>query len=309
MKKLPKFLCLFFCLLSGSELLAQDLIVKTNGAKLFCRIIAIDSVSIQYELLRDRSVGLIAKDSVEKYYYGRRNGSTTPVTTTTTVKKQSSVLNIQLFGGSSLPHGKFQSKDVTKDDSGLALDGYMLGAALTLKVAEEFGFEFSYVYQSNRFDALELQDALNSAIPNGGFTTEATPWKMRGFFVGTLIQINIKRITGLSFRITPRIGLPKYFQPSISSRGRINGIYVGLDTGGDPVRSVTFSGGVGMAYQLRKHMALTVDLDYFLAKPSFSGRHKNLFGYTEYFSFVQPYRTLCPRAGLLFLFGNNNRNL
>lgn len=304
MKLQPKLFCILLVILITTTLSAQDLIIRTDGSKIFCRIITLDSAFISYMQVKDKIEQKIARKDVSEYYISKKK-TTVPATPVNSVSSQQhEVFIFSVFAGRPMPMGKFASKDMSEDDSGLALDGFMLGAGVTLKVVDEFGFNFSYISQSNRFDELTLASALNDAYPNGGFTVKGTPWQMRGFFLGTQISLKIKRVPGLSIRIEPRGGFPRYFQPKISTRGRINGMMVGIDSEGDTVRAITFNLSAGFVYKFAEHVAFTVDLDYFSAKPYFTGRQKNLFGNVRYYSFEQPYKTLTPRLGFSFLFGN-----
>ncbi|MBL7932761.1 MAG: hypothetical protein JNL60_12705 [Bacteroidia bacterium] len=288
---------------------AQDLIVKTDGSRIFCEIIKVDSVSISYMRVRDKVEQHIARTDVEKYYIGKRQSNkrgNSPLVSQAgnTVVSQQEVVVLGFFAGRPMPLGKFASKKLDESTSGYALDGYMLGANLTLKIVNEFGFNLSFVYQVNRFDHMAISEALNTSFPGGNFTASSTPWKMRGFFLGPLVNLNVKQIEGLSIRMEVKAGFPIFYQPEIITRGYLNGFNVGITSSGDPVRSIAAAGSFGLVYKFARNAAFTIDVDYFSAKPSFIGTNKNTFGYTEYFAFEQPYKTITPRAGLCFLLGH-----
>lgn len=301
MKSQPRLFCILSFLFFATKLLAQDLIIRTDGSRIFCRITKIDTASIFYMRARDKSEQQIARESVEKYYVAQAKA---PLKINSDkVIRYHEVFVLSALAGRSLPMGKFSAKDLNESTSGFALDGYLLGGNVTLKIIKEFGLSLSYLYQVNRFDQKKISDALNDVYPNGGFTAEATPWKMRGFFLGFLLNLGIRPVEGLSIKIEAKAGFPLFIQPEIKTRGTLNGQRVGIDSSGDPARSVAFNPSFGLIFKVSRNVALSLDIDGFFAKPYFVGKHKNLFGYSQSYSFEQPYRTITPRAGICLLFG------
>ncbi|MBL7932760.1 MAG: hypothetical protein JNL60_12700 [Bacteroidia bacterium] len=248
---------------------------------------------------QDNAEQKIARTDVKKYYMAQKkaplsvNGAHVAY-----LHYEALVLGVSV--GRSLPIGKFASRDLNEDNSGCALNGYMLNANAALKIMDEFGFTVSYVYQFNRFDESAIAKAFNSAYPAGGFTSNATAWKMRGSFFGFVINLSIKKIPGLSVKTEVKGGFPLFYQPEISTSGTISGQFISIDSEARPTRAPAFNGSVGLTYKFMRNIAFTADLDFFSAKPFFVGRHITPSGYVQGYSYMQPYRTMTPRAGICF---------
>ncbi|WP_317899077.1 hypothetical protein [Aurantibacillus circumpalustris] len=286
----------FFCFTHG---FAQDIIVKKDGAKIYCRIVDEDSVSIVYIRTAQRNRSIIKKSEVDTYF-STKNAKRKPKDLTSS--KSSELLIIQVSAGLAIPIGDFGSKNENSKTAGLAKIGLILDAALILKLSKYFGFCADYRYQKNTVDKAVLEQSLSSIFPQGVSTSvKVTDWTNNGLFGGVYFNLPISANNNTSFDFSLLVGRPRFESPEIVLSASQKGSSISVNQSVGKTSALAGVIKMGIRYKFEK-VALHAGLSFFTAKPSFKDvLIKDSRGAIVYTEFVQPMATVNLEAGMSFV--------
>ena len=280
---------------------SQHLIIKKNGDKIYCRIIAEDSTLIYYTKPAQKSTFQINKSEVEKYYASQRMVPAEQAPAAAIAEEPEELLLISLSGGQASPRGDFESQDLYSPTSGLAKRGYVVKAMAVLKVSKNFGFCAAYRYQSNKFNDKLLSSQLNSVYPGVIFTSESSSWRVRGFFGGVYFNFPFKKIKGFAIDFDFSAGLPNCSFADLVITADQNGRYSTYRQSAKSTHAPAVLAGLGFKYSFNKTIGLNLNVNYMAAKAVFTDVYTSQFsGQYAYVDYTQKMNSLCVQAGLSF---------
>jgi hypothetical protein len=250
---------------------SQDMIVKRDSTKIFCKITKEDSTHIYYSQYKNNkvSMGTISKTEVQNFYISKSiAGAISP--------KKKDTNNIEkkirfLFSGfiaSANPVGYFSKKNINDTTSGFAQRGLAINVSVTIKLLSYFGINLGYFYQTNNFNDKIIAQNLQSQY-GGVFTSTSTPYIINGFLGGLYFTIPIKKIENLYVDINILAGAPNFTSPTISITQSPSNISITQSSA--DVSAFAMKIGLGFRYKITKYLSLGVGLDYFFARPYFIG--------------------------------------
>lgn len=288
----------FFIVVCG---FSQHLIIKKNGDKIYCRIVAEDSTLIYYTKPAQKSTFQINKSEIEKYYSSQRMVPAEQPSATAVAEEPEELLLINISGGQASPRGDFESQDLYSPTSGLAKRGYVVKAMVVLKVAKNFGFCAAYRLQANRFNDKLLSSQLNSVYQGVNFTSESSSWRVRGFFGGVYFNFPFKKIRGFAIDFDISAGLPKCDFADITITANQNGRYSTYRQNARSTHSPAVLAGAGFKYSFNKTVGMSFNVNYMAVKAVFTDVYTVQFsGQSSYSDYTQKMNSLSVQAGLSF---------
>jgi hypothetical protein len=262
------------------------MIIKKDGSKLYCKIIAEDSTQIFFLFPSEIQKQNIDKNLVEQYIFDWNQTKVNAALTSSVVTSNTNhstikpeylkheILVFRLNAGVSAPIKDFGSSSPTNDKAGYALTGLALKASAIIKPVREFGFVVSYLYSTNRFNTKQFDLDLTNSIPNINFSSSSTPWIARGPLGGMYLEIPLKvNRKDFSNQITLNFeggaGYFKIISPEIitvASNYRQN---VRVTSYASNCNSISYYFGSSMMFKLSPNFCLNFSGNYFYSEASF----------------------------------------
>lgn len=177
--------------------------------------------------------------------------------------KSEEIVLIDISSGAALPTGKFANASINAAgdlEGGLAKPGYFLKGTVTVKLSDDFGINFAYLYQKNAFNE-DVYDRLNSGNRGGYIPPIKSEWSLGGEFVGISYFIKSKTFPKLSLYLTASSGYVQCKSPEISVT---NVSYSSLNA-----NSIAFLGGAGFSYKFDDNIGLHLSANYLQTTPEF----------------------------------------
>lgn len=247
---------------------SQDLIIKHDGSKIYCRILEEDSTNLFYVRTGNRTKSIISRSEVETYYIAKPHKKKLSVNLSDPINVKEFIL-FKIEGARAIPLGDFASKNLDNPASGLAIPGFGVNSLLTVKLNNFFGVSGGYKYQQHKMDFNLINELYKANNPGFSFRTEGTSWKVSGFNGGIYFCLPSQTLDALSVDINLIVGSAKFYSPEIKITGKS-----GLATGTIYQQegfSREFYGyaDIGLAIKLAEAVKLNLSAGYFYAKPQF----------------------------------------
>jgi hypothetical protein len=310
------FLIIAFMIVNLS-VFAQDLIIQKNGAKIRCRILDEDSVSLYYSLGEQKTLFNIKRADIEEYFIAGKtpnanyNNSSRPTQPYTPAPGLNNALNknevflLNFSAGFAAPVGKFGSKDLNDPASGLANTGYVLNASIIVKVSKYIGFSLAYSHQNNGFDSETFNRQLASTVPSSlTVHTDAASWIITGPSLGFYLTTPNHRAKDLALSFNFSVGYPKFKSPEITTTVSQNqATLLSLTQNKSEVSALAFYDSFGLNYKVSDYVGFTASLNMLSAQPAFTNVTLTTSpsqGATSSNSFTQKILTFNLQVGLTF---------
>jgi hypothetical protein len=298
------FLCIAF-IFSIAGAFAQDVIIRKNGDRIYCRIVGEDSVSIYYLRKPQKMRFEIKKLEVESYEMSSRLSARKLArgTTLDTSDKKEELAILSFYGGLAVPLSEFKNSNLKDSAAGFAKPGACFRTSLTFKLTKYFGLSASYCYQTHAFDVASFDAQVRQVNPPGtSVQSQSGNWKIRGFYGGVYLTLPAKKKKDLSFDLDLSVGYPLYTYPELDTQASLNGQSIVINQYSSDKRALTFLGTLGLRYKLEKHIVFNFNIGFLAGKPAFS----NIFtvssaGLASYDNYTQKVSSINLQAGLSFL--------
>ena len=271
-KQISPILFILFSLTSFS----QDLIIKKDGNKIYCRILQEDSVSLHYLSNKGDfpSTAVINKTEVKKYFYASPVPPVLPanpeIELDSAYSEKKLLLHFNTFFGANIPSGDFGSKNPKNKKAGFADKGIIAGLSVTLKLSKYIGLTGLYFYQKNRYDHDVISAFLNLSSDKQ-FYTEASAWKVKGLLGGFYLTFPIKTFPNLYFECNALAGIPTYTSPEfIKNTIHPNGDIQNIKQLETDKSSLTYFFNAGLRYKIVKNIYINAGLDFMKSKTEFT---------------------------------------
>jgi len=260
----------FLFLFSVSIFKSQDLIIKKDSTRIYCKITSENIKSLTYFLVDPNKLEELDKSLIDKYVFDwmkvRR-----PIYPALVINDTiSDFARFYFTGGVAFPSGDFASMNINNEKAGLARIGFALNAGLTINFNKHFGLGASYFYQSNGCEVGRLDDKLRTTFPGITFSSTATNWLIQGTFGGMHLSFDLQDIKTVTFMLDLQAGLPKFISPQIQtiSNNFSNTLTVTQHSGVS--RSLAILFGMGFYYKINNDICFKLNINTFNGTPIFT---------------------------------------
>jgi hypothetical protein len=266
---LKKFTFIFLFIITNTFIFSQDLIIKKDSTKIYCRITGVDSTTIRYILRKNRSEEnySLNKANVLNYYIAKPLDS--PKVGSVTRGPRPERFFFGIYGGIANPVGVFAAKNGKDTLSGFAMKGAAVHASFMLKLREIFGVTVMYVYQQNNIDIKEMLKYYQATY-GGTFSGTGTPWKAQGFMYGFYFGGPLKSVQDLSCDVNFLVGTPSFEMSKYTITQKVSGNTETVSLGNAYSNPFTFMTTMGLRYRVADKISVSLSVDYFMAKPTFT---------------------------------------
>lgn len=247
----------------------QDIIRKTNGKHVTCKIMAQDSLYIYFvkkgkrdlsRIEKSKISGTVSADTIRfsevmaKAYRGE--------------KQKREFIILQAQAGKGLPRADFGKIHTNNEGAGAALNGPTRNISASLMFHKNVGFAISYSYQKNAFS----QETLSGVSTNGSIITVGD-WLTHGFFSGLVVGTTFNEIRRISFLFSIQPGVCRVTSPAISHAWMEKGTKVAVTQQLPSVTSFAFGyrGYVDMRVRVVNNFDLCLSAGYLRSHPVFNG--------------------------------------
>lgn len=283
MRKVFLVFLLFVVVFAPIKLLAKDLIILDSSSTL-----------INSE---------IKKSAVKKFYSSKQ----------LFLNKDSTVKVKEIFFldfdfGIANALNEFGSKDLTKETSGLAKNGFVFNGSLILNLASNIGFIASYRYQQNKIEDELFADNLNAIYNVKNFKSSSTPWIIKGWFGGLYFNFPVKFIDKLYISVNLSAGLPKFVSPKLDVFLDPYNASMKVTQNSSESNATTYACALGLNYKTSSDIGLNFRIDYLQSKVNFSNVKITAGnGPPSYSNFEQKISSLSLKLGLTFLMATTTK--
>jgi hypothetical protein len=297
------FFLTLICFTAG----AQDVIIRKNGNRINCKIQTVDSAAVHYSI-NGGPVIRISRTEVDRYFLSKSSApaaskdSAAHPDAIPVIAEKNDLLLIDLNGGLAVPLSEFANKDVSNESSGLAQNGFMLEGMITLKFFKYAGISAGYRYQTHPLDHDRIDDYLASLYPQLNFSSQSTPWIMRGFFGGLQFYLPIKIVKGLSLNAGFMLGIPQFSLPGLTTTANSFGGTIIVTQYVKTSHAMTYSENFSVVYKVSENFALKGGASFIQSYVSFKDiLTASNFGQVSYSDYSQEITALSVQAGLIIL--------
>jgi len=308
---------LFFLFLSNL-LFSQDLIIKKDSTKIRCRITSIDSLVINYSIIKEKSTTktFILREDVLNYYLSR---TLTTKQEKELTKKDSlypekwTRFHFGMSYGKSIPLGFFSKKDAEVDSSGFAVSGFSFYLNAVYKLTPHVGISVSYYFQKNKFDSDELASSMNKSNSTSYFTASSIgQWSSRGMLGGFYITYPISKKSKIFFESSLLFGNPQYTSPFVKIEYKTNSTYSYFTQESKITNGFTYVYEIGLRKKIGNNLFLGLNFNLKRSAPKFTNVivnfRKESYGpgfsaysaFSETIEFKQRMLTLDARVGIIY---------
>ncbi len=171
--------------------------------------------------------------------------------------------------GPSIPMGDFGSKDLDKDEIGLANTGAMLDLSFAYTFKESnFGITGLLRGQVNPLDTKVVEDELIKQEPSVIWNVKSENWKISSFMFGVFGSFPISEKT--SFDARAMVGFANTNSPENTVTGTALGTTIWVTQKSASAISFAYLFGAGFKFDIGSKLYLLTNIDYFGAEPEFS---------------------------------------
>lgn len=278
---------------------SQDLIIKKDGTKIYCKIVDEDSVSIYFVRTTQKNKSVIDRNEVETYFASKPSKKIKSASEGAPVKNE--VFLLGLSAGFANPLGDLGSKGANDTMAGYANSGFLIHLQGIVKLSPFFGIGANYRLHSFSLDHNALGDLYRAQFPGVAFTTSGTNWRVAGFYGNLYFNFPVSTITNLSVDLMLSAGLPKYVSPEFVIAGTQSGTTITISQYEKEARSTSYVGSLGFHYNLNNLLAFNFGVNYMYGKSRFSNVLTRVTGGpSSYHDFEQKFNSFNVELGLAF---------
>jgi hypothetical protein len=182
---------------------------------------------------------------------------------------QSTRQYLGLTVGPSFPLSDFAKTDFSDSTSGFAKTGINLKFVYSYRIANNFGIQAHFVYNTNDINNNSLTKEANKIFPGYSFSAYSKrPWSSGGVYAGPFVRIPFN--DDFSWDIRAMIGLAGAYSPQFT----INGIVPETNQKTQYYREfaktfgIGFSFGTGFKYRIKNYLLL-LNADYYYSNLNF----------------------------------------
>lgn len=280
---------------------SQDLIIKNDGSKIYCKILEEDSTSLLYVRTGNRNKSVILRSEVETYYIAKPHKKNNSVNTTNPIT-EGELIVFKIEGARTIPFRDFASTNFDNPKAGLATPGFGVNSLFTVKVNKYIGFSGGYKYQQHKMDFNLINELFKANNPGFSFTTTGTSWRVSGFNGGIYFSLPSKTLDNLFIELNLIGGSAKFHSPEIRTTGKRGGFTGTVYQHEGFSRAFYGYADLGLALKLADAVKLNLSLGYFYSKPQFNNVKLSVTGEPDSFiNFEQEIESFNLNLGVSFL--------
>jgi len=178
-----------------------------------------------------------------------------------------SKINFGISFGLSIPISNFGSSDMENSEAGLAKLGYNANIRAKYVLSKNIGIIAIYTSNSNSFNASILEDEFRLQYPSLGISINSGNYISRGILGGIFIKTLITNL--ISFETRALVGYSKSYSPEIELRLSDGINHFKATIVKDDEKSLSFSVGAGLNYNVKNNLVISLNVDYYYTKPEF----------------------------------------
>lgn len=280
---------------------SQDLIIKNDGSKIYCKILEEDSTSLLYVRTGNRAKSFVLRSEVETYYIAKPHKKNNPSNTTNPLMNGELII-FKIEGVRAFPFRDFGSTNLDNPKAGLAIPGFGVNSLFTVKVNKYIGFSGGYKYQQHKMDFNLINELFKVNNPGFIFTTTGTTWRVSGFNGGIYFSLPSQTLDNLFIEVNLIGGSAKFYSPEILTTGKRGGFTGTVYQQEGFSRAFYGYADLGLAVKLADAVKLNLSLGYFYSKPQFNNVKFSATGEPDSFiNFEQQIESINLNLGISFL--------